>query len=54
VEAFADGDSGGAHVRSDHFKTAQQEPSYQAETPRIVNTEVPGTGWSELGELAVG
>jgi hypothetical protein len=23
------------------------------ETPRIVNAQVPGTDWSELGELAV-
>ncbi len=54
VEAFADDAAGGAHVRSDHFKTAQQElPSYLAETPRIVNANVPGTDWSELGELAV-
>ena len=55
VEAFRDGDAGGAHVGSDHFRAAQAElPPYLAETPRIVSTEVPGTGWSELGELAVG
>jgi quinol monooxygenase YgiN len=54
VEAFADGDAGAAHVQSDHFKAAQKElPPHLAETPRIVNFEVPGTGWSELGELAV-
>jgi len=54
VEAFADEDAGGAHVRSEHFAKAQQElPSYLAETPRIVNANVPGTDWSELGELAV-
>lgn len=54
LEAFADDEAGGAHVRSDHFRTAQQElPAYLAETPRIVNTTVPGTDWSELGELAV-
>ena len=54
VEAFADGDAGAAHVRSDHFSAAQKElPPHLAETPRIVNFEVPGTGWSELGELAV-
>ena len=55
VEAFRDGDAGGAHVQSAHFKTAQETlPQYLAETPRIVNAEVPGTGWSELGELRVG
>jgi len=54
VEAFADDEAGGAHVQSDHFKTAQQElPPHLAETPRIVNFSVPGTDWSELGELAV-
>jgi len=54
VEAFRDGEAGGAHVNSDHFKAAQRElPPYLAETPRIVNAEVPGTDWSELGEMAV-
>jgi quinol monooxygenase YgiN len=54
VEAFRDGDAGGAHVSSDHFRQAQEKlPSYLAETPRIVNFEVPGTDWSELGELRV-
>ena len=54
VEAFADGDAGAAHVHSDHFKAAQKElPPHLEETPRIVNFEVPGTDWSELGELAV-
>jgi quinol monooxygenase YgiN len=55
VEAFLDGEAGGVHVGSQHFKDAQQTlPPHLAETPRIVNFEVPGTGWSELGELAVG
>ncbi len=54
VEAFRDGDAGGAHVGSAHFKQAQQTlPAYLAETPRIINAEVPGTEWSELGEMAV-
>ena len=54
VEAFRDGEAGGAHVQSDHFKQAQQTfPPYLAETPRIVNFEVPGTEWSELGEMQV-
>ena len=54
VEAFRDGGAGSAHVSSDHFKQAQEKlPSYLAETPRIVNVEVPGTDWSELGELRV-
>lgn len=54
TEAFRDGDAGGAHVGSDHFKAAQAElPPYLAETPRIVSTEVDQDGWNELGELAV-
>jgi quinol monooxygenase YgiN len=54
VEAFRDDDAGAAHVQSEHFKAATQElPPYLAETPRIVNAQVPGTDWSELGELAV-
>jgi quinol monooxygenase YgiN len=55
VEAFRDDDAGAAHVQSDHFKAAQRElPPHLAETPRIVNFSVPGTDWSELGELRVG
>ncbi len=54
VEAFRDGDAGGAHVQSDHFTKATRElPAYLASTPRIVNAEVPGTEWSELGEMRV-
>jgi len=54
VEAFADDAAGGAHVGSPHFKQAQQDlPQYLARTPDIISTTVPGTDWSELGELAV-
>jgi quinol monooxygenase YgiN len=54
VEAFADDDAGAAHVGSAHFKQAQRDlPPYLAETPRIVNFSVPGTEWSELGEMRV-
>ena len=54
VEAFRDDDAGATHVQSEHFKVATKElPNYLAETPRIVNAQVPGTDWSELGELAV-
>ena len=54
VEAFRDGDAGGEHVQSAHFRDAQRElPQYLASTPRIVNAEVPGNDWSELGELRV-
>jgi quinol monooxygenase YgiN len=54
VEAFRDGDAGAAHVRSEHFRTAQKTlPPHLAETPRIVNFEIPQDDWSLLGELAV-
>jgi len=54
VEAFRDGDAGGAHVTSDHFQRAQRElPPYLAETPRIVSVPVDQQDWSELGEMAV-
>ena len=54
VEAFRDGDAGTAHVRSEHFKTAQQAlPPFLARTPKIVNVTVPQDDWSLLGALAV-
>jgi quinol monooxygenase YgiN len=54
VEAFRDDEAGAAHVGSEHFRAAQvQLPPHLAETPRIVNANVPGTEWSELGEIAV-
>jgi quinol monooxygenase YgiN len=54
VEAFRDGDAGGAHVQSPHFRDAQVAlPPYLVATPRIVSVEVPQDGWSELGEMRV-
>jgi len=54
VEAFRDGEAGGQHVNSEHFKQAQQTlPPYLTETPKIVSTTVEQDGWSELGELRV-
>jgi quinol monooxygenase YgiN len=54
IEAFRDDEAGAAHVKSEHFKAAQRDlPPHLAETPRIVNFTVPGTEWSELGELRV-
>jgi len=54
VEAFRDREAGGAHVQSAHFKQAQQSlPPYLAETPRIINFELPQDDWSRLGEMAV-
>lgn len=54
VEAFRDEEAGAAHVGSEHFRAAREElPPYLAATPRIVNAVVPGTDWSELGEMSV-
>ncbi|GAA1675259.1 putative quinol monooxygenase [Fodinicola feengrottensis] len=54
VEAFRDGDAGGAHVSSDHFKKARKTlPPHLAETPRIVNAALEQDDWSLLGEMAV-
>jgi quinol monooxygenase YgiN len=54
VEAFRDGEAGGRHVNSDHFRKAQQDlPPHLVATPRIVNFEVPQDDWSELGEMQV-
>jgi len=52
TEAFADGAAGSAHVGSEHFKTAMAiQGRYAARRPQIVSFEVPGDGWSELGEI---
>lgn len=52
VEGFRDGDAGGAHVNSDHFKAAMSwMPSVIATRPRIVNVEVPQDGFGEMAEL---
>lgn len=54
VEAFRDGDAGGAHVNSDHFKAAQAElPQYLSATPKVVSQSVDQDDWNELGEMQV-
>lgn len=54
VEAFRDGDAGGAHVQSEHFRNAQKTlPPYLVATPRIISFTIPQDDWSELGELTV-
>lgn len=54
VEAFRDGDAGGAHVQSEHFQQATAAlPAYLVETPKIVNFVVDQDDWSELGEMRV-
>ncbi|GGS80777.1 putative quinol monooxygenase [Streptomyces cinerochromogenes] len=54
VEAFRDEEAGAAHVRSAHFRNAQQTlPPHLAETPRVVNMTLPQEDWSLLTEMAV-
>jgi quinol monooxygenase YgiN len=54
VEAFRDGDAGGRHVQSEHFKAAMETlPAYLVETPRIVSQMIDQDDWSELGEMKV-
>ncbi|MDP9864841.1 MULTISPECIES: putative quinol monooxygenase [Streptosporangium] len=53
LEAFASSAAGEAHVGSEHFKTAMAwMPEVIAETPEIINVEVPGEGWSRMAELS--
>jgi quinol monooxygenase YgiN len=55
VEAFRDGEAGGVHVNSDHFKQAMQDlPQALKSTPKIINQTIEATGWSEMGEMSVG
>jgi quinol monooxygenase YgiN len=54
VEAFRDEEAAGAHVRSQHFRAAQESaPGHLVETPRIINMWVPQEDWSPLSEMAV-
>ena len=54
VEAFRDGDAGGAHVQSEHFTAARSSlPPHLVSTPKVVNFDVPQDDWSELGEMKV-
>ena len=53
VEAFED-DAAGAHVNSEHFKTAIVEVRQAlASTPRIVSRQVEGAGWDAMGEITI-
>lgn len=54
VEAFRDGDAGGSHVQSEHFKAAQISlPPHLTSTPKVVNFDLDQDDWSELGEMKV-
>lgn len=54
VEAFRDSAAGLEHVQAEHFRRGldAMRPSL-AETPRIIHTDLPGTGWSRMGELEI-
>ena len=55
VEAFRDGEAGGVHVNSDHFKQAMQDlPQALKSTPKIISQTIDASGWSEMGEMSVG
>lgn len=52
VEAFRDPAAGGEHVSSEHFKAAMSwMPDVVAQTPEIVNIEVPQDGWGQMAEV---
>jgi len=54
LEAFRDDDAGAAHVGSAHFAQAMKiMPPALAQTPRIINTQIPGENWSLMGELEI-
>lgn len=53
VEAFED-DAAGAHVSSDHFKSAIEiMPQALVSTPQIVSQTVDQDGWGAMGEVTV-
>ncbi|GAA2555922.1 putative quinol monooxygenase [Winogradskya consettensis] len=54
VEAFRDGDAGGAHVGSAHFEQARRDlPPHLQATPRIISQSIDQDDWSLLGEMTV-
>ncbi|MGC0366252.1 quinol monooxygenase YgiN [Rhodococcus sp. 27YEA15] len=54
VEAFRDPEAGVQHVQSEHFRAGLEamRPAL-SETPKILNTELPGEDWSRMGELDI-
>lgn len=52
VEGFESREAGDAHVKTDHFADfLDWFPKVLAGAPKIVNTELPGEGWSEMAEF---
>jgi quinol monooxygenase YgiN len=55
VEGFRDGDAGKDHVTSEHFKNfIRDTPQALAGTPQIISQTIDATGWSQMGEMAIG
>lgn len=54
VEGFRDGDAGGVHVSTEHFKEfVASAPAVLASTPVIISQAIDATGWLEMGEIRV-
>lgn len=54
VEGFRDGEAGGEHVNSAHFKAFVAEaPDVLASTPLIISQSIDADGWGEMGEIRV-
>jgi quinol monooxygenase YgiN len=54
VEGFRDGDAGGEHVNSEHFKTfVAKARDVLASTPLIISQSIDADGWGEMGEIKV-
>jgi quinol monooxygenase YgiN len=50
IEIFRDRQAGDAHVASDHFKAAGEQMRHLlSAAPEIINVEVPGDTWSQMG-----
>lgn len=52
IEGFASKEAGDQHVQTEHFKDfLAWFPGVLAAAPQIVNTEVPGDGWTTMHEF---
>jgi quinol monooxygenase YgiN len=52
VEGFRDAVAGSAHVSSEHFTAGiETMTDLIADTPHIINVEIPGHGWSRMAEM---
>lgn len=52
LASYTDNDAGAAHVASEHARWFfDWLPSVVVEVPKIVYQELPGDGWSPMGEV---